>query len=217
MPPRIKGFLSYATSEKAIAAQAKEVLSKLGVRCFLAHDDIEISEDWTIRIKQELSTMDVFIPLLSAKFKASEYAPQEVGFAVCRSDVLIIPVSVDNTPAFGFISHLQARSLPPGFGPDVFSRVLASRFSRTVIPALINDLAGAQSYRGAEALMRPLIPIFDQFDESEANALAKASIANSEIWSASLCRSDYIPAFLDTAGHLVEPALREALEEKIQW
>ena len=95
--PLIPGFLSYSTRDRHVAAEVKQALVQLGVDAFMAHDDIHISQAWRDRILAELKAARVFVPLLSKAFKESDWTSQEVGLAVGRRGMVIIPASLDGT------------------------------------------------------------------------------------------------------------------------
>lgn len=217
----MKAFISYSTTDKQIAGQVKNVLNEHRVDAFLAHEDIKVSQEWKDRIIQELNHADIFIPLLSAAFKESDWASQEIGLAFARGDVLFIPLSVDGTVPFGFISHIQGKRIPAdGVHRDLLIDPIIDRFPHEIIPTLIERMAGARSFRGAEALMLPLVPHFDKFNDDEINAFATASIENGQIWDAADCRQKYLPAFLDLHWSKMNANKREALEYQVkhgQW
>ena len=213
----LAGFISYSTSDKRVAADVRSALFDLGVDCFLAHDDLRVSEEWKRRILEELRKCKVFVALLSKSFKTSEWAPQEAGFAVARRGTLIIPISLDGTLPFGFISDLQAPTLPFDVSSEFFVPALARKFPRHTILRLIENLSHATSYRGAEALMRPLLPLFDRFVEAEIEHFIEACLGNGEIWDASLCRSQYIPNFIKLQESRIAPARLKALRDQIEY
>lgn len=64
----ICAFISYSTKEKAYSADVKRILEEYGVDCFLAHEDLVVSEEWKHRILEELRRCNVFIPLLKRPF-----------------------------------------------------------------------------------------------------------------------------------------------------
>ena len=64
MKKQLRTFISYFTEEKHFGAKVKSILERYGVRSFLAHEDLEVSEKWRKRILEELCICDVFIPLL---------------------------------------------------------------------------------------------------------------------------------------------------------
>src|ERR1035438_3292379 len=105
----MRAFISYSVIDKQFAGGVKRALENLGVECFLAHEDIRVSEEWKDRILQELREADIFVTVLSERFKASEWCSQELGFIVSRPEVVIVPLSIDGTNPYGFISHVQGQ------------------------------------------------------------------------------------------------------------
>ena len=216
----LRGFLSYSTLDRKIAADVKAYAAELGVDCFTAHDDLVVSDEWKERIKEELRQMEVFIALLSKAFKSSDWAPQELGFAVARADVPIIPLSIDGTVSFGFIGHLQSKRLTEPLTDALFIAPLRRHYPRLITPALIARMARARGFRHAEALMEPLRPVFKDFVPSEIDAFAEACIANGQIWDAALCATEYIPEFIELHREKIRPERLKVLEyqiEKRRW
>lgn len=144
---RLKAFISYSTADKHIAGQVKAVLNEYGIAAFLAHEDIHISQEWKDRIIQELNETNVFVPLLSTSFKESDWAPQEIGMAFTRKDMLFIPLSVDGTVPFGFMSHIQGKRIPAnGMYRELLIQPIITRFPHEIIPSLIEQLVGVGNY-----------------------------------------------------------------------
>lgn len=194
-------FVSYSVEDKVMGAVAKASLEAHGFECFLAHDDLQVSEEWKDRILAELRQADVFVTLLSRAFIGSKWCAQEVGVIVSRPDVLIVPLSLDGTTPYGFISHLQGIRVRDQFHlAAILEEVLFRRRPRLMIPKQIEKVRAAGSFRGAEAAVKPLVPHFAQFSDGEVNAFVSAAAGNSEVWDASLCRSDYIPHFVRVNG-----------------
>ncbi|MCK5743926.1 MAG: toll/interleukin-1 receptor domain-containing protein [Caldisericia bacterium] len=105
-PASIRIFISHTTKHKNIAMDLKnELLNRFGILSFVAHHDIEPTEEWSEEILNALSSFDVFIALLTEEFNQSKWTDQEIGFAVARNK-LIIPINIDITP-YGFISKYQ--------------------------------------------------------------------------------------------------------------
>lgn len=212
----LRGFISYSTKDRHEGAEVKAALAELGVECFLAHDDLRVSEEWKARILVELKEADVFVPLLSRAFVASEWAPQELGFVFARPEVLIVPLMLDSTIPYGLISHLQGHRYSDEITSDWFIEPIAKTFPRQLIPLLIKRMKGARSFRGAEGLMLPLVPLFDDFTDSEIEAFSEACISNHEIWNASLCASEYIPQFIELHRDRMKPKQLKALSHQIE-
>jgi hypothetical protein len=105
-PNEFRLFLSHTSQHKVQLAQLKNDLSDRGISAFVAHEDIEPTQDWQSVIKLALKTMHGLTALLTPDFKESKWTDQEVGFAICR-DVLVIPVKLGLDP-YGFIGGIQA-------------------------------------------------------------------------------------------------------------
>lgn len=212
----IPAFLSYSTRDRQIAAEVKGVLAELGVDAFMAHDDIQVSQEWRDRILSELRVAKIFVPLLSVAFRQSDWTSQEVGVAVARRSVLIIPASLDDTVPYGFIGAFKSRRLPRPATVDFFSDAVARKFPRVVIGRLIDRLANSGGWRIAEANFRPLLPLLDKLTPEEARRIAVAATQNSEIWDAGDCHSEYLPAFIEKNRHQLDPAVLRPLEYQVQ-
>ena len=210
------GFLSYSTQDRSVAADVKAVLASLGVDAFMAHEDIHVSQQWRDRILSELNSMQVFVLLLSDAFKKSEWTAQEIGVAVARPEVLIVPASLDGTVPFGFIGALQGRRLPSPPTEDFFRTVIASGFPRETIARLIDILATSSSWRGAERNFEALVPFLGQLTREEAERIVRESTRNSEIWDAGGCRATYLPAFLAQNRHHLSDEILRPLEYQIE-
>ena len=98
--------------------------------------------------------------------------------------ILIIPVSLDGTVPYGFLNHFQGRRLPRPIDPAFFRGPLLTQKTGAVIDVLIDDLEGAGSFRGAESLMQPLAPLFDQLTPDQAERVVDIAAANNQIWDA---------------------------------
>ena len=194
------------------------MLSEVGIDAFLAHEDLEVSEEWQERILEELRRCNLFVPLLSASFIQSKWAPQEVGIIVSRlPGVTIAPLSIDGTRSFGFISQIQSPTIPAeGITRELLVVPLARKLPRDVLPGLIKIASEARSFRSAEGRMKPLVPFFNEFTPEEVQALADASVANGQIWDAMLCSHEYLPALIRMRGGDIKPETLRALEYQLK-
>jgi hypothetical protein len=207
-----RAFVSYSVEKKEAGGAVKRCLSRFGYECFLAHQDLNVSEEWKHRILEELGTADVFVALLSKEFLASKWCGQELGFIVSRPDVLVVPLSLDGTMPYGFIGHLQGMNVGRGNLDTVLEEVLYRKRPRQMIPAQIERVRSAGSFRGAEAVVLPLVPHFGQFTDDEVDDFARAAASNSEVWDAGLCASQYIPEFVRANGaRISQDAAKELL------
>ncbi len=213
---KLRAFISYSTKDKVTAGAVKHTLASAGFDCFLAHDDLQVSEEWRQRILEELGRCQVFFALLSANFLESPWGAQEIGIVVGRGDVPIVPLSLDSTLPFGFISHIQGKPLPQG-GIDVGAVLepLARKYPRLAIPILIRRVREASSFRGSEAALLPLVALYGRLTDEELYDLADAAINNGQVWDASLCRTEYLPELIDVAGERMRPEQHRALSHQL--
>ncbi len=193
----LKAFISYSTKDKKYGAAVKSALDKIKLESFLAHDDLRVSEEWKKRIMAELKQCKIFVPLLSEAFKGSDWCGQETGFVVERGTALIIPLSLDGTVPYGFISHLQSHRVPPaGIDPQTILAAVGGKWPSVVIEVLLKPVKNAGSFREAERLIEPLVPYFRRFSKDQATRFARIAADNGQIWSAHLCRENYLPQFM---------------------
>jgi hypothetical protein len=152
--PKTTAFISYSNKDRKFGALVKSVLAEVGIEAFLAHDDLHVSDEWRERIIEELKRCDIFVALLSSNFVESKWAPQEVGFIISRPEVAIAPISLDGTTPFGFISHVQSRTITKdGITRELLIEPLAKRIPRKIVPGLIQIVADAGNFRSAEVRM----------------------------------------------------------------
>lgn len=210
-------FVSYSTQDRLVGAQVKAMLEAHDIRCFLAHEDLEVSDEWKIRILDELKSCDVLVVLLSRAFRESAWGPQEVGVIVGRGNVPIIPLSIDGTIPFGFMSHVQSKLIPNSVvTEDLLIPPIARNLPHLLIPGMINRVAAARSFRGAEAVMKPLVPLFPMLNQEELDALVDASIENGQVWSAGDCRTDYLPKLIAQHKTRIKPEALRVLEYQVE-
>ena len=208
-----KAFISYSTKDKVSASKIRECLEIYGIKTFLAHDDIEVSEEWKDRIVSELTSANVFVPLLSQNFKESEWAPQEVGMAHLRG-MLVIPLCLDKTIPFGFISHYQGKPTTENLSVFLIKPILA-KFSNEMIPVLISKMESVGDFRSAEALVVLLAPHFKDFSQMTINDFARHAVANSQVWAANECRKTYLPNFIETHKDRINPDMLRVLTYQV--
>jgi hypothetical protein len=213
----IKAFTSYSSRDKTYGAAVRKALSEVNLESFLAHDDLRVSEEWKARILAELRQCKIFVPLLSKAFRSSAWCAQETGFVVERGNVLIIPLSIDGTVPFGFISHIQCHRIhSTGVDPQIILDAVGREWPTVIVEVLLRPVAGASSFRHAEKLVKPLVPYFGRFSKIQATRFAHMAVENGQIWDAYLCREKYLPQFLKFAKTKIPPSLLKALKYQIK-
>jgi hypothetical protein len=221
----IKAFISYSTKDKKYGTAVKATLDKINkatpdkinLESFLAHDDVRVSEEWKKCILAELKECKIFVPLLSEAFKGSDWCGQETGFVVERGNVLIIPLSIDGTVPYGFISHIQCHQVSPaGIDPQPILGAIGRKWPSIVIEVLLKSVEGANTFRRADELIEPLTPYFQRFSKEQASRFAHMAIENNQIWPARLCREKYLPQFLKRNRTKISPSQYRALKYQIK-
>lgn len=213
----MKAFISYSTREKKHGAVARDVLADIGIESFLAHDTLQISEDWKKRILLELRTCNIFVPLLSESFRKSAWCGQETGIVSRRRGVLIVPLSLDGTAPYGFISHIQGKQLRNGeIEREQILNAVSKKWPAFVIDHLLKPMEKVYSFRKAESVMEPLVPYFARFTTTQARRFAELAVKNGEIWDAHLCRDEYLPKFLKAQKGNISKQMYKALKFQIQ-
>ncbi|MCK4732005.1 MAG: toll/interleukin-1 receptor domain-containing protein [Methanophagales archaeon] len=84
-------FLSYAVADKEYAHKLHKLLSQQPNLHIFTTEALSAGEDWTSKLKDELSKCDVFVVLLSPNAIESSWVLSELG-AAWALDKLIIPV-----------------------------------------------------------------------------------------------------------------------------
>ena len=99
-------FLSHISQFKERTAQLQKALLPYGISAFVAHEDIEPTNEWLVEIERALFSMDAIAAILTPGFNESQWTDHEVGIAVGRG-VLVIPIRRGLDP-YGFIGRYQA-------------------------------------------------------------------------------------------------------------
>ena len=209
-------FLSYQTSEKIIAGNIQNILSRFGIKSFMAHEDIDISVEWQDEILKNIKNADIFIALLSKAYLGSVFCVQESGMAVLREDVLrIIPISLDGTVSPGFMGHIQSRVVKGGDYKKLLLSAISLYKPEIIIGFLTRDLENSTDFRGAEARFAVLKEYLHLATDPEILKILNISFKNAQISHASLCARNYLPSLLASHGHLMAEADQEALADRI--
>jgi TIR domain len=207
-------FVSYQTDDKVAAGQVKRVLGVAKIDAFLAHEDIEVSVEWRLKILEEIGKANIFICLLSANYRKSPWCMQESGIAAFRNEMTIIPLSLDGTKPTGFIANFQA---VPVDRDSISIRTLIPAFFRhdfDVGVELTIDLIGKSGgYRAAEENFQLILPYIARMSDAQVKLLLDRVADNGEVHHASLCARDYVPPLLKSHGRLLSPKTRSFLRK----
>jgi TolB-like protein len=98
-------FLSYASEDAEAAARLGEGLQVGGIEVWLDRSELRGGDDWDARIRQQIRTCALFIPMISAsaRARAEGYFRLEWKLAIDRSHLMasdqpfLVPVVIDDT------------------------------------------------------------------------------------------------------------------------
>lgn len=88
-PYPVRVFLSHKATVKVQTSRLKQSFARCGIGAFVAHEDIEPTQEWQREIERALFSMDALVALLSSDFHDSSWTDQEVGVAIGRGVPLI--------------------------------------------------------------------------------------------------------------------------------
>ncbi len=199
---QIKAFISYSSLDKVKAGRLKVRLESLcGYQVFVAHDDMPGAEVFDEKIIKAIHETDIFIPLLSVRFKQSDYADQETGCAIGVGRK-IIPIKLDNLNPYGLIRKYNAIFLvdnPPRrpdqwkWSPDNSTTVAlsicvicmsvrqTSRLFSKAQESLTQALCGSASFDTSNSIIRNLSHCPHSFTEDQVQRIKKSAITNNDI------------------------------------
>lgn len=179
--PRI--FISHLGKIKNQVTTLKDCLARYGMKCFVAHKDIEPTKEWQAEIELGLLTMDALIAVLTNGFSESNWTDQEVGVAIGRG-IPIVPLNAGLAP-YGFIGKYQALQVE-GRQPTDVSREIVELLAEKpqiafkISSALVERLTQSSSWAESKELMS-LIEKCDQFSPDVLDKLRVASKNNLQV------------------------------------
>lgn len=207
-------FISYQTADKAVAGKVKRLLANAKIEAFLAHEDIEVSLEWRLKILEEIGNANIFICLLSKHYLQSPWCVQESGIAAFREGTTIIPLSLDGTNPTGFVSSFQAVRVQPD---KITLRDLLPAFFKhdfdTGVELTIELIGKSGGYRTAEENFQLILPHISKMSNEQVKLLLQRAANNDQVHQASLCASDYLPQLLKSHGRLLTPETRSLLKK----
>ena len=153
----IRAFVSHVATYKEEAAKLKESLEERGIAAFVAHEQIDVSQEWQGEIDFALRTMHLLIAVCTPGFNESAWANQEIGFAI-GSQRLPIAIRKGVDP-IGLQGKYQAMS---GYDKtwdeiaDEILGVLSARddFQELKVDALIRAIRVSGSFNRSRTLLQ---------------------------------------------------------------
>ena len=181
----VRVFLSHKSSVKRDVAALKAAFSVFcGVTSFVAHEDIEPTEEWQREIELALFSMDALVALLSEDFHDSNWTDQEVGVAIGRG-VPLIAVRLGRDP-YGLMGKNQ------GLGgcnwsdlKDLAAKVFALLHKRLpdksrLFECALAAYAGSTSFADSAWKVKHLLSVFETLSSDQVRRLFEAYQTNSQ-------------------------------------
>jgi hypothetical protein len=154
----IRVFVSHISAHKEFASEVEKILSPLGVQLFVAHEVIEVSQEWQAEIEEALRTAHVLVGLVHLGFGESYWVHQEIGWALGRP-IPVLMVRLGDDPK-GFPARYQAASARGGTAEGVAATIAVwltrlPEYSQLMTDKLVDSLCRATSFAdGREAALR---------------------------------------------------------------
>lgn len=206
-------FLSHIHDDVAIAKELKSIFEGFGASAFVAHEDIRPSAAWQKVILRHLTVVcNIFVPILTKRFHASEWTDQEVGVAVGRGMVMA-PIKVDVDP-YGFMEANQAIPLRGSHSATFhFTCVellsgIASEYPElkgAIKKCIIQSLRASHTFDQAGASSKALLE-FVPFMPKEANQIAQSVVENNQVYGSGSAMP-HLEEFFKKYGGQVNPEL----------
>src|SRR5437773_3220417 len=146
-----KIFLSHSHHDKELAGTLKDELERFGCEVFVAHEDINPSQDWQEAILKSLRECDAFIPILTENFPGSDWTDQETGIAIALRKV-IVPIKIRDDP-YGFIGKIQALKWDIDDEELSFKKLVKVLMEKTLLTVEGLILRFSSSYSYADATL----------------------------------------------------------------
>jgi hypothetical protein len=176
-------FLSHLSAEKLFASDVQSHLRLFGVSSFVAHEDIQPTEEWVNKIEAALASCDLLVALMHSGFHESKWTDQEIGFVLGRG-VPAFSVRLGTDP-YGFIGRFQA--IPPGDGnarlvaQSIFEAALSNKKTESsAAECLVHSICSSRSWDMSNRLVG-LLPKIREIKQVWPNQLADAFQSNYEL------------------------------------
>lgn len=178
----VRVFLSHKSTVKENTAKLKQSLSLCGITAFVAHEDIEPTEEWQREIERALFSMDALVALLSSDFHDSNWTDQEIGVAIGRG-VPHIAVRLGMDP-YGLMGKRQgvggcSWSDPDGIAVQVF-RLLYKRLpdKSRLFECALSAYNASSSWEDSGWKVEHLLTLFESLTSDQVTRLLGAYRTN---------------------------------------
>jgi len=170
-------FLSHKSEVKKETAALKNALNSFNISCFVAHEDIEPTQEWQNEIENALFSMDALVALITDGFRNSKWTDQEVGVAMGRG-VPIVSVSLETVDPYGFIGKFQALKCSWSEAPLEIAKLLI--LHEKMKDVYIKALHQCDSFNLGNRLAG-LLPHINTLSDAQVDSIIDAYKNNNEI------------------------------------
>ncbi len=180
----VRVFLSHKSSVKEQTSRLKQSFARCGISAFVAHNDIEPTEEWQREIERALFSMDALVALLTKDFHDSDWTDQEVGVAIGRG-VPLIAVKLGRDP-YGLMGKGQAISGCSWEDTDAIAakifRVLHKRLpdKSRLFECALSAYAASTGWGDSVWKIKNLLSPFESVTDDQASLVVNAYQTNPE-------------------------------------
>jgi hypothetical protein len=192
-PGYFRLFISHSARQAVEVGALRDALRPYGISAFVAHSDINPTEQWRDVIEAALRTCEAMAAYVTPDFRTSAWTDQEVGVCLDRA-VLIIPIRRGETP-YGFMGKYQAlqgankgaeRLAADVHGILEENTLTASRLQSAKIEVeasqAVEELEQAGSWNAARVAFHRLLRVPEQQLSSELlDRIERAAAINGEL------------------------------------
>jgi len=178
----VRVFLSHKASKKEETSALKKSLARCGVGAFVAHEDIQPTEEWQKEIERALFSMDALVALLTEDFHDSNWTDQEVGVAIGRG-VPLIAVRLGRDP-YGLMGKGQGLGGCSWTDTDAIA-VKVNKLLYKLLPdksrlfeCALSAYAGSTSWEDSAWKVKHLLSLFDNPTSNQVSRIIDAYNAN---------------------------------------
>ena len=105
----VEAFLSCSAQDADIIAKVKHALTKMGIKPYLATDDLKPGRLIFAKIEKSIERADVFIVILSENSIRSKWVAMEIGYA--KGKVPIVPIRVGHVNPSALLEGVECVNL----------------------------------------------------------------------------------------------------------
>lgn len=179
-------FISHLAKFRGFAGEVQQELLLHGMSSFVAHNDIEPTAEWQDEIELALATCDAMVALLHPGFHESDWADQEIGYAMGRG-IMIATVRLGTDP-YGFIGRFQALDghgkTAEALARELFGVLRRHRLTRrAVAQGVVERFCQSNSYQAAKKNIG-LLEEVTHWDASLSNRARTAVKENDQVHDA---------------------------------